>query len=56
MDVKTISQTIQTSKTIDNVYAKSVILEVELFAAEMQVAVSNIYGKIQCPFVNFRYT
>ena len=53
MDVDTISQTLQASKTLDYVYAKTVILEGELSYAEMQAAVSNNNGKIQSAFINF---
>ena len=43
MDVDTNSQTLQTNKTLDNVYAKSVILEGKMSSVEMQAAVSYIY-------------
>ena len=56
MDVNTIIQTLQASKTLDNVYAKPVILEEKLSSAEMQAAVSNNCGKIQSAFVNIRNT
>ena len=52
MDADTISQKLQASKTLDNVYTKSVILERELSSAEMQAVVSNNYGKIQSASVN----
>ena len=54
MVVCTISQTLEASKTLYNVYAKSFILEEKLFSAEMKAALSNKYGKIQSAFVNFR--
>ena len=54
MDVYAISQTLQPSKTLDNGYAKSVILKGELSSAEIQAAVSNSYGKLQFVFVYFR--
>ena len=54
MDFDTIIQTLQASKTLDNVYSKFVILEGELSSAKMQAAVSNNYEKIQSAFVNFR--
>ena len=54
MDFDIISQTLQASKTIDNVYTKSVILKEHLSSAEMQNAASNNYGKIQSAFVSFR--
>ena len=54
MDVDTIIETLQASKTLDNVYAKSLILDGELSSAEMQAAVFNNYGKIQSAFINFR--
>ena len=54
MDVDTINQTLQASKPLENVYAKSVILERELTLAKMQAAISNNYGKIQPAFINFR--
>ena len=41
MYVETISQTLLASKTLHNVYAKSVILEGELSSAEMLAAVSK---------------
>ena len=39
---------------LDNVYARSVILEGELFSAEMQAVVGNNYGKLQFAFNNFQ--
>ena len=54
MDVDIVSQTLQTSKTVDNVYAKSVILEGELSSTEMQAGVSGKYGKILSDFVTFQ--
>ena len=53
MDVDSTSQRLQASNILDNIYAKSVILEGELSAAEMQTAVSSDYGKIQSAFVHF---
>ena len=50
MDVDNISQTLQAGKTLDNFYAKSVILEGDFSSAEMQAAVSNKYGKIKSTF------
>ena len=46
MDVDTISQTLQPSKTLYNVYRKFVTLEGELSSAEIQAADFNNYGKI----------
>ena len=47
MNVDTNRQRLQAaSKTLDNVSALSAILKGELFAAEMQAAVYNKYGKI----------
>ena len=46
MNVDTNRQRLQASKTLDNVSAQSAILKGELFAAEMQAAVYNKYGKI----------
>ena len=54
MDVDTISQTLQATKTVDNVYPKSFILEGELSSAQMQAFVDSNYGKIESAFVNFR--
>ena len=54
MDVDAISQTLQASKTLDNVYVMYVSLKGESSSAEMQAAISNIYGKKQPAFVNFR--
>ena len=47
-------QRLQASNILHNVYAKSVILEEHLFAAEMQAAVGNNYEKLQSAFNNFR--
>ena len=41
MDVDDSIQRVQASNMLDNVYAKSVILEGELSSAEMQAAVGN---------------
>ena len=46
----TTSQRLQASNILDNVYAKSVILEEELSSAEIQAAVGNKYGKLQSAF------
>ena len=54
MDIDTTSQTLQPSNIIDNVYAKSAILEVELSSSEMQAAVGKNYGKLQFAFNSFR--
>ena len=56
MDIDTTTQRLKTSNILDNIYAKSVILEGELSSAEIQAVVFNKYGKIQSAFVNFRYT
>ena len=53
MDVDTTSPRLQTSYILDEFYAKSVILEIELFSAEIQVAVGNNNGKLQFAFDNF---
>ena len=50
MDVDTVSQRLQASNILENVYATSVILEEELSSA----AVSNSYGKLQSGFNNFQ--
>ena len=52
IDVENTIQRLQASKTLDNV--KSVILKWELSSAEMQVAVSNNYGKLLSAFDNFQ--
>ena len=44
MDVHITDQKLQANNTLDNVYAKSVILEGELSLAEMQVAFSKNDG------------
>ena len=44
MNVDTISQVLQTSKTFDKVYTKSVILKGELCSAEMQSYITKNYG------------
>ena len=54
MDVDTVSQRLQASNILENVYATSVILEGELSSVEMQAAVSNSYGKLQSGFNNFQ--
>ena len=54
MDVDTTSQRLQASNILNNVYAKSVILEKELYLAKMQAAVSNNYRKLQFAFNKFR--
>ena len=53
MVVDTTSQRLQATNILDNVYAKSVILEWELSSAEMQAAVGNNYEKLQFTFNNF---
>ena len=47
MDVDTSSEMLQASYTLHQVYAKSIVPEVELSSAEMQAAVCNNYGKLQ---------
>ena len=54
MGVDTTNQRLQASNILNNVYAKSVILEGELSSAELQVFISNNYGKLQFAFVNLR--
>ena len=55
MDVATYIQRLQGSNILDNVYAKSVILEGELFSAEMQAAAGkNNSKKLQSAFNNFQ--
>ena len=54
MDVDTTSQRLESSNILNNDYVKSVILEGELYSAEMQALVSNTYGKLQFAFNNFR--
>ena len=53
MDVDIISQTLQVCKTLDKVYAKSVILEAELSKAKTQADVSINFGKLQFAFNKF---
>ena len=53
MDVDNIGQTLQASKTLDNVSAHSLILEDE-FCSRIATAVSNKFGKMLSAFVNFR--
>ena len=50
----TFIQRLQACNILDNFYAKSVILEGELYSAEIQAVVSNNYGKLQFGFNNFR--
>ena len=52
MDVVTTIKRLQSSSILDNVYAKSVILEAGLSSAEIQAAVGNNYGKLQFAFIN----
>ena len=54
MDVDTTSKRLQDSNILDNVYARSVILEGELYTAEMQAAIGNNYGNLQITFNNFK--
>ena len=54
MFVDTTSQRLQASDILNKVCATSVILEVQLYSAEMQTAVGNNYGKLQSPFNNFQ--
>ena len=54
MDFDTISQKLQASKSLDNVYANFVILEGDLSQTNVQAAVSKNYGKIQSAFFNVR--
>ena len=54
MYVDTTSQRLHASNILNNVWAKSVILEGELFSAEIQDAVGNNYGKLQFAFNNFQ--
>ena len=54
MDVDTTGQKLQASNILDNINAKSVIFKGKLSAAELQAVVSNIYGKLQFAFNNFR--
>ena len=53
MGVNTISQRLQASNILDNVYANSVILEGGLISAEIEAALGNNYGKLQSAFNNF---
>ena len=46
MVVGNTSQMLKTSNFLDNVYAKSFILEGDLSSAEMQAADGNNYGKL----------
>ena len=46
-DVDTTIQMLQAGTILGNVYATSVIPEIELFSEEMQTAVGNNYGKLQ---------
>ena len=52
--VDTTSQRLQTSNTLDNFYAKFVVLEGELSSADMQAAVGNNVGNVHFAFHNFR--
>jgi len=54
MDVYTTSRRLQASNILNNEYANSVILEVELSSAEMQAVVGNNYGKLQFTFNKLR--
>ena len=55
MDVDTNCQRLQDRNTLNNVYAKSVILEGELSSSEMQAIIGNNYGKLQFAFNSFRH-
>ena len=54
MDVNTISQRSLARNVLDNVYAMSIVLEGEMYSAEMQAAVGNNYKKLQSVFNNFQ--
>ena len=54
MYVDTTSERLQASNIIDNVCAKSVILEGDMSSAEVQAAVGNNYRKLQISFNNFQ--
>ena len=54
MYVDTTSEMLQTSNILENVYAISIILEGELYLAEMQAAVGKNYGKLQFSLNNFQ--
>ena len=53
MNVDTASQRLQTSNILDSVYVQSVILERQLFSAEIQAAVGNNCGKLLSAFNSF---
>ena len=53
MDIDTTRQRLQASNILDNVYAKSVILQGKLSSAEIQAAVGKNYGKLQSGFSKF---
>ena len=52
MDVDTSSQRLQVSNIVDNVYAKYVILKGKLSSTEIQLVITDKYGKIQVYFRN----
>ena len=54
MDVDTTSQKLQAIDILDNVYAKSIILEGELSSGKNQAAVGNNYENLQFAFMNFQ--
>ena len=53
MGVDTISQSLKACNILNNVYAKSVIVDGELSSAEIQAVVGNNYGNLQSAFNNF---